>query len=178
MKICERKRKSCRKGSRDRWKCFRWTTYRSGCKIVHLEYLVKGPTGINIKDVVDAVNEKTMIFRGLTVPVRIECDPETKEFEIFVETPSTASLLLKELGAEKGSDASSETKVGNLTLDQIMNVVEAKKDTFLEKTYKAAVKTVLGTALSIGATVESEDPRKIQKMIDDGEYDDKIKGEI
>ncbi|MFX1590903.1 MAG: 50S ribosomal protein L11, partial [Promethearchaeota archaeon] len=85
---------------------------------------------------------------------------------------------LKELGAEKGSAASSETKAGNLTLDQIMNVVEAKKDTFLEKTYKAAVKTVLGTALSIGATVESEDPRKIQKMIDDGEYDDKIKGEI
>ncbi|MFW9945730.1 MAG: 50S ribosomal protein L11, partial [Candidatus Odinarchaeota archaeon] len=29
-----------------------------------------GPTGINIKDVVDAVNDKTMIFKGLTVPVR------------------------------------------------------------------------------------------------------------
>ena len=33
-----------------------------------------GPTGINIKDVVDAVNDKTMMFKGLTVPVRIECD--------------------------------------------------------------------------------------------------------
>lgn len=137
-----------------------------------------GPTGINIKDVVDAVNEQTMLFKGLTVPVRIECDPVTKQFEIFVETPSTASLLLKELGVEKGSINSSEKKAGNLTLQQVVNVVNAKKDIFLSKTFKNAVKTVLGTALSVGATVEGEDPRLVQKKIDAGDYDDKIKGEI
>jgi len=137
-----------------------------------------GPTGINIKDVVDEVNEKTMMFKGLTVPVRIECDPETKKFEIFVETPSTASLILKELGIEKGSSSPGEEKVGDLTLDQITSVLEAKKNIFLDKTYKAAVKTVLGTALSVGATVEGEDPRVIQERIDNGEYDDKIKGEM
>lgn len=137
-----------------------------------------GPTGINIKDVVDAVNEKTMIFKGLTVPVRIECNSETKQFEIYVETPSTASLLLKEIGAEKGSSSCSDNKIGNLTIDQVLNIVEAKKDTLLDKTYKAAVKTVLGTVLSIGATVEGEDPRIIQKRIEEGEYDDRIKGEL
>jgi len=56
-------------------------------------------------------------------------------------------------------------------------VVEAKKDKFLEKTYKACLKTVLGTALSVGLTVEGEDPKIIQKRIDNGEYNDKIKGE-
>ncbi|MHA1783244.1 MAG: 50S ribosomal protein L11 [Promethearchaeota archaeon] len=137
-----------------------------------------GPTGINIKDVVDEINKKTMVFKGLTVPVRIECDPETKQFEIFIETPSTASLLLKELGVEKGSPSSLEQKIGDLTLEQVMKVVDAKKDKFLDKTYKSAVKTVLGTALSIGATVEGEDPRVIQKRIDNGEYDDRIKGEL
>jgi len=137
-----------------------------------------GPTGINIKDVVDAVNEKTMLFKGLTVPVRIECDPETKQFEIFVETPSTASLLLKELGIEKGSINSSEEKSGDLTLEQVITVANAKKDIFLAKNFKNAVKTVLGTALSIGATVEGSDPRDIQKRIDAGEYNDKIKGEM
>lgn len=136
------------------------------------------PTGINIKDVVDAVNEKTMIFKGLTVPVRIECDPETKQFEIFVETPSTASLLLKELGVEKGSINSSENKSGDLTLEQVITVTNAKKDIFLDKTFKNAVKTVLGTALSIGATVEGSNPRDIQRRIDAGEYDDKIQGEM
>ncbi|NVM45580.1 MAG: 50S ribosomal protein L11 [Candidatus Lokiarchaeota archaeon] len=137
-----------------------------------------GPTGINIKDVVDAVNEKTMLFKGLTVPVRIECDPETKQFEIFVETPSTASLLLKELGIEKGSINSSEKKAGDLTLEQVINVTNAKKDIFLSKTFKNAVKTVLGTALSVGVTVEGNDPRVVQKKIDNGDYDDRIKGEI
>jgi large subunit ribosomal protein L11 len=136
-----------------------------------------GPTGINIKDVVDEVNKQTMVFRGLTVPVRIECDPETKQFDIFVETPSTASLLLKEVGAEKGSSTASEQKIGNMTFDQIQNVVDAKRDKFLEKTYKSAVKTVLGTALSVGLTVDGEDPRTIQNKINNGEYDDKIRGE-
>jgi len=137
-----------------------------------------GPTGINIKDVVDAVNEKTMLFKGLTVPVRIECDPETKQFEIFVETPSTASLLLKELGIEKGSINSSEQKSGDLTLEQVIAVTNAKKDIFLAKSFKNAVKTVIGTALSIGATVEGSDPKEIQKRIDAGEYDDKIQEEM
>ncbi len=118
-----------------------------------------------------------MIFKGLTVPVRIECDPETKQFEIFVETPSTASLLLKETGVEKGSANRSEEKIGDLTLEQIQEVARAKRDIFLAKTFKKAVKTVLGTALSIGVLVEGEDPRLIQKRIDEGEYDDVIKEE-
>jgi len=128
--------------------------------------------------VVDEINAQTMVFKGLTVPVRIECDPETKQFEIFIETPSTASLLLKEAGVEKGSSECSEKKIGNLTLDQIISVVEAKKDTFLDKSFKNAVKTTLGTALSIGVTVEGEDPREIQKRIENGDYDDKIRGDL
>ncbi len=136
------------------------------------------PTGINIKDVIDAVNEKTMAYVGLTVPVRIECDPETKEFKIFVETPSTASLLLKEAAVEKGSSSPGEDIVGNVTLEQVLNVTNAKKEIFLDKTYKSCVKTVIGTALSVGITVEGENPKVIQKRIDEGEYDEKITGEV
>jgi len=86
--------------------------------------------------------------------------------------------LLKEAGVEKGSSECSEKKIGNLTLDQIISVVEAKKDTFLDKSFKNAVKTTLGTALSIGVTVEGEDPREIQKRIENGDYDDKIRGDL
>lgn len=137
-----------------------------------------GPTGINIKDVVDEVNEKTQMFKGLTVPVRIECDPETKKFEIFVETPSTASLILKEAGVTKGSPEGLATPVGDVTLDQVIEIADAKKDIFLEKTFRNCVKTVLGTALSVGVTVEGEDPRVIQKRINNGDYDDKIREEL
>ena len=134
-----------------------------------------GPTGINIKDVVDEINAQTMVFKGLTVPVRIECDTETKQFEIFIETPSTASLLLKEIGVEKGSGNAGEERIGNLTFEQLINVAKAKQNIFLDKTFKACVKTVLGTALSVGVTVDSEDPRVIQERIDNGDYDDLIK---
>jgi len=133
-----------------------------------------GPTGINIKDVVDEINAQTMVFKGLKVPVRIECDAETKQFEIFIETPSTASLLLKEIGVEKGSGNVGEERIGNLTFEQLINVAKAKQNIFLDKTFKACVKTVLGTALSVGATVDSEDPRVIQERIDNGDYDDLI----
>ena len=125
----------------------------------------------------DAVNEQTMMFKGLTVPVRIECDPETKQFEIFVETPSTASLLLKEVGVEKGASNPGEDKIGNITIDQIISVANAKRDIFLDKTFKTCVKTVIGTALSVGLTVEGVDPKIVQERIDNGEYDDKIKEE-
>ena len=89
-----------------------------------------GPTGINIKDVVDEINAQTMVFKGLTVPVRIECDTETKQFEIFIETPSTASLLLKEIGVEKGSGNAGEERIGNLTFEQLINVAKAKQHNF------------------------------------------------
>ena len=119
-----------------------------------------------------------MMFKGLSVPVRIECDPETKKFEIFVETPSTASLLLKEVGVEKGSSATGEDKIGDLTLEQVQTVARAKIGIFLDKNFKTSVKTVLGTALSVGMTVDGEDPRVIQQRIDNGEYDDKLKEEL
>lgn len=89
----------------------------------------------------------------------------------------TWSLLLKEVGVEKGSSVCSDEKIGNLTLDQVQNVVEAKREKFLDKTYKTALKTVLGTALSVGLTVEGEDPRVIQERINNGDYDEKIRGD-
>ncbi|MBY8979413.1 MAG: 50S ribosomal protein L11, partial [Candidatus Lokiarchaeota archaeon] len=73
---------------------------------------------------------------------------------------------------------SSEQKSGDLTLEQVIAVTNAKKDIFLAKNFKNAVKTVIGTALSIGATVEGSDPKDVQKRIDAGEYDDKIQEEI
>ena len=124
----------------------------------------------------DEINEKTKMFEGLTVPVRIECDAESKKFEIYVETPSTASLLLKEIGMGKGSMSPGEEKIGDVTLEQVMNVVDAKKDSFLDKTYKAAVKTVLGTANSIGLTVEGENSKVIQNRESGRAINEKILG--
>ena len=53
--------------------------------------------------VVNAINEKTKDFPGMKVPVKIEVDSETKQFNVEVGIPPTAPLILKEAGITKGS---------------------------------------------------------------------------
>jgi len=128
-----------------------------------------GPTGVNMKAVIDTINQKTADFKGLKVPVIIIVDPEDKSFEIKVKTPMTSALLLKEAGIEKGSGTPNQNKVANLTLDQIKKVARMKRDDLSAKTFSAAVKTVLGTAQSCGITVEGIEPKEIQRKIKTGE---------
>ena len=57
-----------------------------------------GPLGVNVMQVVNAINEKTKHFDGMKVPVKVIVDPKTKGFEIEVGTPPVTALILKELG--------------------------------------------------------------------------------
>ncbi len=132
-----------------------------------------GPLKLNIGEVVKAINEKTKPFAGMQVPVKVIVDSATKEFRIEVGTPPTSALIKKELGIEKGGQ-DQKNKVGNLTMDQVIKIAQMKRDAMLAQSLKAAVKEVIGTALSMGVTVEGRDPREIQKEIDEGKWDDKL----
>ena len=101
-------------------------------------------------------------------------DSKTKEFEVEVGTPPATSLILKELGAEKGSGAPSTHKIGNLTIDQVVKVAKMKYDNLLGKELKQKTKEIIGTCVSLGVNVEGNLPQKIQKAIDEGEYDSKF----
>ncbi|MPW39109.1 50S ribosomal protein L11 [Thermococcus sp. 101 C5] len=131
-----------------------------------------GPLGLNVKQVVDRINEATKDFVGMQVPVKIIVDPVTRQFEIEVGTPPVSQLIKKELGLEKGSSEPGRTIVGNLTMEQIIKIARAKKQQMLAADLKAAAKEVIGTALSMGVTVEGKDPREVQKEIDEGVYDE------
>lgn len=130
-----------------------------------------GPLGLNVKQVVDRINEATKDFVGMQVPVKIIVDPVTRQFEIEVGTPPVSQLIKKELGLEKGSSEPVRTIVGNLTMEQVIKIARAKKQQMLAADLKAAAKEVIGTALSMGVTVEGKDPREVQKEIDEGVYD-------
>ncbi len=132
-----------------------------------------GPLGLNVKLVVDKINEATKDFAGMQVPVKIiVTDPKKKEFEIEVGVPPVSQLIKKELGLGKGSDAPKNNIVGNLTMEQVIRIAKAKQDQMLAADLKAAAKEVIGTALSMGVTVEGKDPREVQKEIDEGVYDE------
>ncbi len=131
---------------------------------------VIGPLGLNVKQVVDKINEATKEFDGLSVPVKIIVHDD-RSFEIEVGVPPTSALIKKELGIEKGSSKTGREFVADLKLEQVVKIAKMKKPEMLSYTMKAAVKEVLGTCVSMGVSVEGKNPKDVQKEIDEGKIE-------
>lgn len=137
---------------------------------------VLGPLGVNIVEIVKAINERTKTFEGMKVPVTLLIDPRTKAFSIEVGTPPTSALIQKELGIEKGSGDAGKTKVGNLTLAQAIRIANMKTDAMQGRTLKARVLEVVGTCVSMGVTVDGKAAKDVSKDIRAGRYDKPLAG--
>jgi len=131
---------------------------------------VIGPLGLNVKQVVDKINEATKEFDGLSVPVKIIVHDD-RSFDIEVGVPPTSALIKRELGIEKGSSKTGREVVADLKLDQVIKIAKMKKAEMLSYTIKAAVKEVLGTCVSMGVSVEGKNPKDFQKEIDEGKVE-------
>ncbi|PIT85687.1 50S ribosomal protein L11 [Candidatus Micrarchaeota archaeon CG10_big_fil_rev_8_21_14_0_10_59_7] len=138
-----------------------------------------GPTGVNIGNVIAAINEKTKDFAGMTVPVKVIVDKATRTFEISVGTPPVSGLIKKELGinapVKEEAGVKGKKTIGNLTAEQCVKIARMKQDAMLAADLKAAVKEVAGTCLSLGATVDGKNPREFIADVAAGKYDAKIK---
>ncbi|MHA1506937.1 MAG: 50S ribosomal protein L11 [Candidatus Asgardarchaeia archaeon] len=130
-----------------------------------------GPTGVNLQEVVNKINELTRGFTGLKVPVKVIVDKKTREFEVEVGTPPTSALILLELKLDKGSGEPSKKYVGNLTMDQVIKIAKMKMQSMNVTNLKGAVLIVLGTANSMGVKVEGKSPKEITKEIKEGKWD-------
>lgn len=133
-----------------------------------------GPLGVDIKSVIDAINEKTKDFKGMKVPVKVKVNPESKEFKIEVGSPSTSQLIKKELNLEKLAQKPGEEHVADMKIEQIIKIAKMKKDSIYGNTMIDVVKTIVGTCLSIGVLVEGKNPKEIIAEINNGEYKEKI----
>ncbi|MHA1264232.1 MAG: 50S ribosomal protein L11 [Candidatus Helarchaeota archaeon] len=134
-----------------------------------------GPTGVNLYQVVQKINELSKDFAGMKIPVKITVNRNTKEFDIELGIPPTSALILKEIeGVQKGSQEPGKKTVGNLSLENIIQIAKIKKDVLLSTNLKAAVKEVLGTCVSMGVSVEEKSPKVIQQAINNGEYDSQL----
>lgn len=131
-----------------------------------------GPLGVNVLTIVNKINELTKDYAGMKVPVKVTVDPETKEFEVSVGTPTVSALIVSELKVEKGSGTPNTQKVGDLTMEQVARIAKMKRQELLAKSLKLAAKEVLGSCVSMGVTVQGKDPREMQKEIDQGKYDE------
>ena len=135
---------------------------------------VLGPTGANLFAIVTAINEQTADLKGLKVPVTIVVDDDTKEFEITIGLPPTSALILKEVEAEKGTGETGTEVTGDITLDKVVSIARSKEKDLLGSSLSNRVKSVLGTCVSMGITVEGKDARLVQQEIDQGVHDEKL----
>jgi large subunit ribosomal protein L11 len=122
-----------------------------------------GPLGVNVVQVVQQINEKTQQFAGMRVPVVVRVDPATRQFTLSVGKPPTAAMLLKEAGKEKGSGKSKGEVIGDVSLEAIRRIAEAKAEDLFGRSFDQKVNQVIGTCVSMGLTVDGQDPRALLK---------------
>ena len=130
-----------------------------------------GPTPVNVQAVVQEINDQTEAFDGTEVPVTVTYE-EDGSFEIEVGVPPTAELIKDEAGFETGSGEPHEEFVADLSVEQVKQIAEQKHPDLLSYDMKNAAKEVVGTCVSLGVTIDGENPREFKQRIDDGEYDE------
>ena len=136
-----------------------------------------GPTGINVGEVVGQINEKTKPFAGMKVPVEVIIDTSTKSFEIKTGSPPVSQLIMKEIGAAKLSSNPKYEKVGNMAIEEVIKIAKSKIDSLNCLEMKSAVKTIMGSCVSIGVLIEGQEPAQAIEAVNAGKYDTEIKEE-
>lgn len=133
-----------------------------------------GPLGLNVPAVVKAINDATEKFKGMRVPVKVYVDVKTKSYTIEVGIPTTAALLLREAGLEKGSGESGRKFIGDISFDKVLKVAGIVRVKSRAKNFKNVVKEVLGVCVSMGLKVDGKHPKEVIRDLDRGFYDNDI----
>ncbi|MBN1240435.1 MAG: 50S ribosomal protein L11 [Gammaproteobacteria bacterium] len=113
-----------------------------------------GQHGVNIMEFCKAFNAATQSMeQGMPVPVVISVYSD-RSFTFVTKTPPAAVLLKKAAGIPKGSGTPNSNKVGKVTRAQLEEIAKLKEPDLNAKDLDAAVKTIAGSARSMGLEVE------------------------
>lgn len=113
-----------------------------------------GQHGVNMMEFVKAYNAETESMRGNIIPVEITVY-EDRSFSFITKTPPASQLIKKAAGISKGSGTPHTVKVGSITTAQAQEIAETKMRDLNANSLDTATKIVVGTARSMGITVDS-----------------------
>lgn len=113
-----------------------------------------GQRGVNIMEFCKAFNAKTQeVEKGLPLPVVITVYSD-RSFTFITKTPPASILLKKASGIKSGSSNPNTKKVGTVTVAQLEEIAKTKMEDLNAANLEAAVKTIAGSARSMGLNVE------------------------
>jgi large subunit ribosomal protein L11 len=112
-----------------------------------------GQHGVNIMEFCKSFNAKTQGQEGMIIPVVITVFAD-RSFTFITKTPPAAVLLKKAAQIAKGSNEPNRTKVAKLTKAQVEEIARLKMPDLNARELAAAVRTIEGTARSMGITIE------------------------
>jgi large subunit ribosomal protein L11 len=112
-----------------------------------------GPAGVNIGDFVKKFNDATQDRRGEIVPVLMNVY-EDRTFDFILKTAPASQMILKAIGAEKGSGTNLTKKVGKITEAQIREIAQKKLAELNANDIEAAIGIIKGTCRSMGVEVK------------------------
>ena len=112
-----------------------------------------GQHGVNIMEFCKTFNARTQDKQGLIIPAVITIYSD-RTFTFELRTPPAAVLLKRAAKLEKGSGDPSRVKVGQVTKAQVREIAQLKTPDLTAASLDAAIRTVEGTARSMGLTVE------------------------
>jgi large subunit ribosomal protein L11 len=111
-----------------------------------------GQHGVNIMEFCKTFNARTQGQEGLIIPVLITIYAD-RTFTFITKTPPASVLLKRAAGVAKGASEPNKTKVGEVTAAQVREIAEKKMPDLNATTLEAAIRTIEGTARSMGIKV-------------------------
>ncbi len=113
-----------------------------------------GQRGVNIMELCKAFNAATQnVEKGLPLPVVITVYAD-KSFTFITKTPPATVLIKKAIGLAKGSSTPNTNKVGKITRSQLADIAKLKQPDLTAADEDAAIRTIAGSARSMGLDVE------------------------
>lgn len=111
-----------------------------------------GQHGVNIMAFTKEFNERTKNDIGLVIPVVITVFAD-RSFTFITKTPPASVLIKKACGIEKGSGVPNNTKVANITKEQVRKIAETKMQDLNASNIESAMSMIEGSARSMGIVV-------------------------